>query len=80
MNNIATEMTFEIAIKELEDIVRRMESGNIELEQAINLYTRATELRNFCEDRLKEARLQVDKIIEKEGSAVSLQPMGDLAS
>ena len=57
-------ITFEQAVKELEDIVRKLESGQIDLENAINFYERGNELRKICEQKLAEAKLKVEKIIK----------------
>lgn len=55
-------LSFEDAIKELESIVRKLESGQISLEQSIDDYTRGTSLKNHCEKRLKEAKMKIEKI------------------
>jgi exodeoxyribonuclease VII small subunit len=55
-------MSFELALKELEIIVKRMETGESTLEQSIEDYTRGTQLRNLCQQALEEARLKVEKL------------------
>lgn len=57
-----TDMSFEHALKELETIVRALESGSSELERAITDYTRGTELKEHCLKKLNEAKLKVEKI------------------
>ena len=44
--------TFESALQELEKIVKELESGNIELEKAIEQYTEAMKLVKFCSEKL----------------------------
>lgn len=54
MSEIAA-MSFEEAMKALEDVVRSLESGNVELEKSIALYERGAALKAHCEQKLKEA-------------------------
>lgn len=56
-------MSFEKALEELETIVARLESGEVELEQSIAIYERGAALRAHCEARLKDAELKVEKIV-----------------
>lgn len=62
-------MSFEEALAELEDIVRRLEGGDARLDDAIGAYERGAELKKHCEAKLKEARAKVEKI--------SLDPAGE---
>ena len=55
-------MSFEDALKALEEIVGRLESGDISLEESIDVYTRGTLLKQHCEDKLKDARAKIEKI------------------
>lgn len=57
-----TPLTFETAMRELETIVRRLEEGRVDLEDAIALYERGDMLRTFCDTKLKEAQMRVEKI------------------
>lgn len=70
MTDIAT-MSFEDAMKELEGVVSRLESGNASLEDSIRLYERGAELRAHCEARLRAAEERVEKITLAQG-----QPTG----
>lgn len=56
-------LSFEKALEELERIVQRLESGEVELEQSIAIYERGAALRAHCEARLKDAELKVEKIV-----------------
>jgi exodeoxyribonuclease VII small subunit len=56
------ELSFETALKELENIVRNLESGNVELERAIADYTRGAALKDHCMKKLADAKLKVEKI------------------
>ena len=56
------EMSFEKALKELEDIVRQLEQGQVELDDAIRHYERGAQLKRHCEDKLKEAKGKIERI------------------
>ena len=60
-------MSFETAMKALEEVVRDLESGNVELEKSIALYERGAALKAHCEKKLKEAEEKVAKITLGEG-------------
>ena len=57
-------MSFEEALKELEDIVRRLEGGDVELEKSIEIYERGSKLKAHCEARLKAAELKIEQIVQ----------------
>lgn len=59
---IPADMSFETAMSELEKIVQLLESGKSGLEESIQLYERGVALRSFCETRLKDAQLRVEKL------------------
>jgi len=56
-------LSFEQALAELERIVAELESGQAPLERSIEMYERGAALKAHCEERLKAARLRVEKII-----------------
>ena len=60
------ELSFEEALKELEEIVVNLEKGDISLDDAIKAYEKGSILKNQCEKRLNEAKLKVEEIEEKE--------------
>jgi len=57
-------MSFEEALRELEEIVRKLESGNVELEKSIEIYERGAKLKAHCESRLKSAELKIEQIVQ----------------
>lgn len=65
-------LTFESAMRELESIVRRLEEGKVDLEDAIVLYERGDMLRTFCDTKLKEAQMRVEKIVENNGEKTTV--------
>jgi exodeoxyribonuclease VII small subunit len=56
-------MTFEDALKALEDIVHRLERGDVQLDQSIALYERGEALRLHCQTRLDAAQARIEKIV-----------------
>ena len=76
-SKISEGTSFELALKELEAIVRKLESGSGDLEGSINDYVRGTDLKAYCQEKLTQARLKVESILknQEEGqSGLSLQP------
>ena len=61
------EIKFEDKIKELENIVNELESGEIDLESSIEKYTKAMTLVKECDEKLKNIEEQVNKIIKENG-------------
>jgi len=55
-------LSFEDALKRLEAIVARLESGDATLEDSITLYAEGDALRAQCEARLKAAQARIEKI------------------
>ncbi|MCB1405809.1 MAG: exodeoxyribonuclease VII small subunit [Rhodobacteraceae bacterium] len=56
------EMSFEEALKELEQVVREMESGTVELEKSIDIYDRGAQLKKHCEAKLAQAQARIEQI------------------
>ena len=69
-----TSMSFEDALAELEQIVRRLEAGQVKLDDAILCYERGTQLKRHCEQKLNEAQQRVDRIVVGPDGAVSALP------
>ena len=67
---------FEEAIKELEDLVERMEQGDQTLEQSLKDFERGVELTRTCQQALKQAEQKVHKLLEQSGQA-ELAPFDD---
>lgn len=67
--------SFEEALKELETIVARLESGDVPLDESISLYARGEKLRNHCEARLKSAQARIEKItLDPDGAPSGTAP------
>ena len=69
------EMSFEQALKALEDVVRRLEGGEVPLEDSIGLYERGEALRRHCQARLDAAQARIEKIVAgPDGKAAGAVP------
>jgi len=55
-------LTFEENLKELENIVEQLESGEVDLEKSVKLYEKGMFLKNQCDEKLKKVELQIKKI------------------
>jgi exodeoxyribonuclease VII small subunit len=67
-------MSFEDALAELEGIVRRLEGGQVKLDDAILAYERGAQLKRHCEKKLNEAQQRVDRIVIGSDGAVTVEP------
>ena len=61
------EKSFEEKLEELELIVRELENGEVNLDDAINKYTEAMKLAKECSDKLSEVSEKVNKIMLENG-------------
>ena len=60
--NDVSSLSFEDALKRLEEIVRKLESGEASLDEAIELYSEGDRLKQQCEARLQAAQARIEKI------------------
>jgi exodeoxyribonuclease VII small subunit len=56
---------FEAAITELESIVKKLEEGDLALEQSLALYERGVQLSRFCHQRLEDAERRIEILSER---------------
>ena len=57
------EMSFEDALRALEDVMRKLEGGEVPLDQSIDLYERGEALRAHCQARLDAAQARIEAIV-----------------
>jgi exodeoxyribonuclease VII small subunit len=62
-------VTFEEAQRELEDVVRRLESGDASLDEALKLWERGEELYRFCKERLDAAEGKIEELAGRVNAA-----------
>ena len=73
-----SEMSFEVAMRELEQVVGKLERGDVALEDSIALYERGAELKKRCEAKLKEAEEKVAAItLDTDGQPTGTTPVDD---
>lgn len=64
---MSEKMTFEQALEQLEAIIKRLEEGDIPLEEALENYQKGMELSKTCHDKLKYAEEKLTKVLTEDG-------------
>ena len=73
-----TALSFEDALRALEDVVRKLESGEVPLDDSISLYERGEQLRKHCQARLDAAQQRIERIVAgPDGTAAGVQPFDE---
>ncbi len=68
-------LSFEDALRALEEIVRKLESGEVPLDETITLYEHGEALRKHCQARLDAAQARIEKIVTgTDGKPAGTQP------
>lgn len=62
------ELSFEENLTNLEEIVRKLESGETPLDEAIKEFNKAMQLAKVCDDKLKQAEEIITKIVNEDGT------------
>ena len=62
VNDPLEKMTFEDALKELENLVDALDKGDVSLDEAIAAYDRGSQLKDHCQKKLNEAKMKVETI------------------
>ncbi|SOC27111.1 exodeoxyribonuclease VII small subunit [Ureibacillus xyleni] len=71
---MGSEQKFAEAMQELEEIVRKLEQGDVQLEEAIDLYKKGMELSHFCHEKLQNAEKQLISIVNENGEKQNFEP------
>ena len=66
MSASETEVSFEAAIEQLERIVAQLESGDVPLEKAIELYQEGVRLSHLCGVKLEQVEKKIEMLVEGE--------------
>ncbi|WP_281163399.1 exodeoxyribonuclease VII small subunit [Marinococcus halotolerans] len=66
------EQSFEQAMEKLEQIVERLEEGEVPLEKAITMYQEGMTLSNTCHEKLQKVEKQMDEIVDENGEVTPL--------
>jgi exodeoxyribonuclease VII small subunit len=68
------EKTFEEALQELEEIVNRLEQGDLSLEEALQFFEEGVKLSRYCHTKLDEAQKRVEILLKNESGKMAAQP------
>ena len=74
MTNETQDLTFETALAELEQIVSRLEAGELTLEESLALFERGQQLADYCNNLLDNASLRVEQLTA-DGEIVDVSDM-----
>ena len=70
-------MSYEEAVKELENILSELESGNLNLDESIKLFEKSVELSKICFEKIKTTEGKVE-LIKKEMDEITIKPFTDI--
>ncbi len=62
------ENTFEENLEELEQLVKKLENGDVPLDHAIEDFNKAMKLAKLCDEKLKQAETTLSKIVKEDGT------------
>jgi len=65
------EVTFEEAIKALEEVVRQLEDGTVTLDESLKLFEKGVELARICRAKLDQYEAKIEILLERNGEAVT---------
>lgn len=71
------EMTFEMAMKELEAIVEKLEQGDVEIEKALEYYQKGMKLSKICTDKLTHVQEKMVQIMNEQGETLPFEVQED---
>ena len=80
VKKIAKNIKFEEALAELEEQVRLLESGELSLEESLEVYKYGVELSNLCSSKLEAVKQEVEKIVvtDSNDAGYRLEPFQDV--
>ena len=59
------QLSFEESFERLNEILELLENGEVSLDDSIKFYEEGVQLKNHCEEKLKNAEIKVQKVIGK---------------
>lgn len=66
--------SFEKSLEELESVVKQLESGDLPLEQALQLFERGVQLSDACRQQLQQAETRVE-VLSQKGGQMQAEPL-----
>ena len=67
------ELSFEESLEQLEEIVKKLEVGDVPLDDAIEEFNKAMKLAKKCDEKLKNAEEAITKLVKDNGEVVDFQ-------
>lgn len=67
------ELSFEENLEQLEEIVKKLEAGDVPLDDAIEEFNKAMKLSKACDEKLKKAEETITKLVKENGDVVDFQ-------
>lgn len=68
---MVAEMKFESALEKLEEIVDKLESGDIGLDESLKLYEEGMKLLKFCSSKLDEVEKKIEMLVKDKDGKIS---------
>lgn len=68
------EMSFESALRNLEEVVERLESGELPLEEALACFEEGVRSASLCQKRLKAVEAKVETLLKSQDGVFSVEP------
>ncbi|WP_280768383.1 exodeoxyribonuclease VII small subunit [Salipaludibacillus daqingensis] len=73
MSNDNQTLTFEQSMKSLEELVEKLEQGDVPLEEAITMFQDGMKLSKDCQDRLQKVEKQMTEVLSEDGEISTFQ-------
>jgi exodeoxyribonuclease VII small subunit len=67
---------FEVSLKKLEEIVKRLETGSLSLEDSLKAFEEGVKLSAFCSGRLDDAERRVEILLKQKDGSLKPEPFG----
>ncbi|UOQ93695.1 exodeoxyribonuclease VII small subunit [Halobacillus shinanisalinarum] len=77
MTNQESELTFEQAMEQLEELVEKLEAGDVPLEKAIQYYQDGMKLSKLCNEKLGRVEEQMQQVLNEHGEFVPYEVQED---
>lgn len=71
------EIKFETALKRMEEIVAKLEGGDLELEKSIALFEEGVKMSKTLQKKLDEAGLKIEQLVRERDGSLATEPMAD---
>lgn len=74
---MAMKKSFEVALKELEEAVSKLESGELSLDQSLQVFTAGVKQAELCRNSLQEVKLQVEQLLKQDDGSLKTEAFID---